>query len=202
MLKELNEYKQVACSTESLVDMTLIREKDGVKTAEYVNSRLLHGAMGLVTEAGELKEAVFGIDNHDTVNLIEECGDVIWYLAITADTLDIDFTNVGVAVIKQQEIEDLIDFLSIQTSIVMDKVKRHVFYGKELERRDVLVSFTYILACLDDICRLSGGDVKKAIEKVTIKLTDKDKGRFKDGFSQEEAYDRDLDAERELLESE
>lgn len=48
--------------------------------------RLLHGSIGLATEAGELQDAVkrdliYG-QPLDRVNVIEECGDVLWYLVL------------------------------------------------------------------------------------------------------------------------
>ena len=57
--------------------------------------RVLHAAMGVSTEAGELLDAV---KKHvyygkplDRTNLFEEMGDVFWYLAILADCLGVDF---------------------------------------------------------------------------------------------------------------
>lgn len=60
--------------------------------------RLLHGAMGLVTESAEfldgLKKYFFYGKPLDTTNLKEECGDLFWYLAILADEMgEANFTN-------------------------------------------------------------------------------------------------------------
>lgn len=48
--------------------------------------RLLHGVLGLVTEAGELAEAVkHHVFDHavlDRTNVLEELGDMFWYLAL------------------------------------------------------------------------------------------------------------------------
>lgn len=53
--------------------------------------KLLHAAMGLETEVGELTDAVkkhiFYGKPLDKVNLFEEGGDIQWYLAILADYL-------------------------------------------------------------------------------------------------------------------
>jgi NTP pyrophosphatase (non-canonical NTP hydrolase) len=62
------------------------------------NIRLLHSAIGLVTEAGEIQDAlkkhVFYGRALDKVNLEEELGDLFWYMAIMADTLGISFEQV------------------------------------------------------------------------------------------------------------
>ena len=87
---ESKEYIQDAIRTESR-DFSKI----GERMAQEDNIRLLHAAIGIVTEAGELQDAlkkhVFYGKELDTVNIKEEMGDLFWYLAIMADTLDISF---------------------------------------------------------------------------------------------------------------
>ena len=64
----------------------------------YLKLRLLHVGMGLATEAGEfmdaLKRYVFYGKELDTVNLIEELGDVTWYLRIACDVLGVSLAEV------------------------------------------------------------------------------------------------------------
>ena len=57
--------------------------------------RLLHAAMGLVTEAGEfldaLKKHIFYGKKLDYVNLVEELGDSSWYERIACDALEVRY---------------------------------------------------------------------------------------------------------------
>ena len=56
--------------------------------------RLLHGFMGIATEAGEGLEALakaYNGEQLDKVNVGEELGDVFWYSAIVADTCQTTF---------------------------------------------------------------------------------------------------------------
>lgn len=57
--------------------------------------RLLHAGLGLTTEAGEfldaLKKHLFYGKPLDLVNLREELGDIMWYLAIACSALDTTF---------------------------------------------------------------------------------------------------------------
>lgn len=60
--------------------------------------RLLHASLGLSTEVGELvdvvKKAVFYGKPVDKVNLKEECGDLLWYVALVMAYLgETDFTD-------------------------------------------------------------------------------------------------------------
>lgn len=60
--------------------------------------RILHATMGLCTESGELtdqlKKHLFYGKELDRVNLIEEAGDLLWYLAILFDELGTTFAEV------------------------------------------------------------------------------------------------------------
>ena len=59
------------------------------------NPRILHAAMGCVTESGELldalKKSTFYGRELDLVNVKEEAGDLLWYLAILFDELGTTF---------------------------------------------------------------------------------------------------------------
>jgi NTP pyrophosphatase (non-canonical NTP hydrolase) len=90
---QTQDYIKNAIKTESR-DFTAIGER--LRSVE--NQRLLHGGIGLATEAGEfldaLKKHVFYGKELDKVNLREEMGDIFWYCAIIADQLEVDFTEV------------------------------------------------------------------------------------------------------------
>lgn len=70
-----------------------------------VTPRIEHAVMGLVTEAGELmseiKRAKIYKKDLDKVNLIEEAGDLFWYLALLCDDLGVDFETVWEINIKK-----------------------------------------------------------------------------------------------------
>lgn len=58
---------------------------------------LLHAAMGISTESGELMDAfkrkIFYGKDLDVVNVKEEIGDLMWYVAILLRELDLDFED-------------------------------------------------------------------------------------------------------------
>lgn len=72
---------------------------------DRINLRLLHGAMGMVTEAGEfmdaIKKVVFYGKEPDILNMKEEIGDMIWYLELLMDTLDTDYETEKARVIRK-----------------------------------------------------------------------------------------------------
>jgi NTP pyrophosphatase (non-canonical NTP hydrolase) len=88
----MKKYVENAINTESndfaSIQKRLMREEV---------TRILHAAMGLSTEAGELLDAmkkhVFYGKPLDIVNLQEELGDIFWYAAILADTCHFTFED-------------------------------------------------------------------------------------------------------------
>ncbi len=87
------EYVQNAVKTESR-DHPQIAHRLGVPETQ----RLLHGAIGLATESGEMLDAVkkhvFYGAALDKINLAEEVGDLFWYCAIICDALGISFEEI------------------------------------------------------------------------------------------------------------
>lgn len=76
---------------------------------EVINERLLHGAIGCCTESGELldaiKKSLFYKRKLDRWNLIEEIGDIFWYLGLMCDELDITFEeifNINIKKLKER----------------------------------------------------------------------------------------------------
>ena len=89
------EYKEGVLETENL-DMNGIGEN-----LSYMKcKRLLHAATGLVTESAEfmdqLKRHIFYGKDLDEVNLIEELGDLSWYIAEALDELGVTLEEVWI----------------------------------------------------------------------------------------------------------
>ena len=65
---------------------------------ENLNGNIVHAIYGLCTEAGEISEAFLKAaktGEFDEVNLKEEAGDLLWYLAMLFRELDTDFSEVS-----------------------------------------------------------------------------------------------------------
>lgn len=96
-----DEYIREACRTKS--PEVFMATTSFPTTPEY---DIIHAAMGLVTEAGEFmdafKKALFYGKNPDYVNLDEEIGDILWYVAIYLNARGITFEQ-----IMQQNIDKL-----------------------------------------------------------------------------------------------
>jgi NTP pyrophosphatase (non-canonical NTP hydrolase) len=88
--------------------------------------RLLHAGMGLVTESAEfldaLKKSFFYGKELDKVNLKEELGDIMWYMAVACDVLGTDF---------ETEMKRNIDKLSARYP---EKFESHLAENRNLDK--------------------------------------------------------------------
>lgn len=88
-----NEYVSEVLKTESC-DMEPL--KDRLQDEKTI--RLLHAAIGLSTESGEvldmLKKHIYYGRKLDEVNFIEELGDLLWYVGVAVDALGTTFEEV------------------------------------------------------------------------------------------------------------
>lgn len=83
--------------------------KDAIRTESpnfhQPNPRVLHAAIGCVTESGEmldaLKKQMYYGRELDVVNVKEEAADLLWYLAILFDELGTDFETEQTRVIAK-----------------------------------------------------------------------------------------------------
>lgn len=86
-----NEYVQRVLTTESS-NFPEILERSRTKI------RLLHSLMGICTEVGELqdqlKKHLFYGKEIDRVNLVEELGDLLWYIALASDYLGVPLEKI------------------------------------------------------------------------------------------------------------
>jgi NTP pyrophosphatase (non-canonical NTP hydrolase) len=141
------EYSKLALRTESIPINTygaITLGKSNQEEPCEKATRLLHAAMGLVTETQEIETY------RDKVNLIEEIGDCFWYIPIIADVIP-KFNIQPVLAVRlasgspeynlracRRYAAELIDLIG----------KRHIFYGKELDLTKVVSaaeSYTYYL---------------------------------------------------------
>ncbi len=151
---------------------------------------LAHMAMGLSGEFDELKAA---INNKDEVGVIEELGDWCWYGATAAN-----ITNIPLVVQTDVGVYNW-EHLVLVTSKIVDMIKRFVAYGTPLDP----VKFQNLLQQgFEVIINFYDNSVKPDFERILDRNIAKLDGRYNKGkFNKEQAVNRDLDAERKILES-
>lgn len=145
-------------------------------------ARLFHGILGLELEIQELKTA---IEKNDINNIIEECGDIAWYLAILFDILEISPSIINSAHTNGNEFE----FLSKKVFDLCDNAKKYIYYGKELKDLENNIISIWERFCF--FCNKNMIYTSLVLEKNIAKL----KTRFPNAYSDENAINRDLEKE-------
>jgi hypothetical protein len=150
---------------------------------------LSHMVMGMCTELSELQDA---IDNEDKVNIGEELADFQWYLANYNTLRDYTFKSSDLPVYY-----DDVNDLYYSVSELQDVVKKFIAYDKEINEKSeksLLSSLQYMIQGFYNTYKLDQGEyLQKNIDKL--------KERYPGKFTVENAINRDLDAERKILES-
>lgn len=152
------------------------------------NERLLHAAMGLCTEVGEL----FELESEE--HMVEEIGDVFWYLALAHDALGLDFDTSEIEydfTDWEPRGETPLDTFTIYSTELLDMVKKQVFYGREIDvKKAELTLFTLKMALCFGL-ESEGFKVADVLQANVNKLTT----RYPEKFTEDAANNRDVKAE-------
>lgn len=101
-----NEYQKEALRTLSPIRQSS-EEFRNASENEYKNLVLMEGAMGLCGEAGEclelLKKSIFQGHPLYRKDMVEELGDVAWYLAVSAWAIGYDLEDIFKSNLKKLE---------------------------------------------------------------------------------------------------
>lgn len=171
---------------------------------------LLHCASGMVTEAGELidpfKRAMFYKKELDVVNVIEEVGDGLWYIAIACRifNLNLDLSQENNQYYKTNKIkqiqteEGLMEFMLNFNEYVNKLAMKIVRVSEFNESKFDIDCFIDVIQEMNLIGEIFNFNLELAMDVNINKL----KKRFPNKFNCEDAITRDLKAERELLETE
>lgn len=204
----LKDYTPLAMRTESKNYMRLFRPLD---------VRLNHAALGIASETAKLLDWLAA--NHaaqqsegaavvDRANLLEELGDILWYAALGSDAIGIELADL-VEVGRQQDFNlpwpggSLLDtaqaairWLNRAAGELADFVKRTIFYGQQIDPAKAGSSLAYVLTAVRHLAEAAGSSIEEVAAINIAKL----RRRYPNTFNSNDAVNRDLAAERSVLE--
>lgn len=106
---------------DNFIKQALRTESPFVPGLDSTDARLIHAAMGMVTESAEfmdaLKKSLFYGRALDMVNLCEEIGDLLWYIALALDVLGSDFQTEADRVIRKLRVRFPDKFTSVDANL-------------------------------------------------------------------------------------
>ena len=153
---------------------------------------LLHAVIGILTETEEL------LDNHlikiDEINILEEIGDVAWYLSIIGREYNMDFPT-DLPLSSEDPMKIVISIIK-QTCKLLDMLKKKLFYNKPINDETFKQISTLVMILTQSYMNYYSIDIKESFDINIAKL----KARYGSKFSSDKAINRDLESERKILE--
>ena len=153
---------------------------------------LLHATMGILTEVEEL------LDNHigksDKTNILEEVGDITWYLAIIGREYNMDFP-IDLPLSHEDPMKIVVSIIK-QTCKLLDMLKKKLFYNRSINDESFKQISTLVMILTQSYMNYHGIDIKGSFDINIAKL----KSRYGEKFSSEKANNRNLEKERDILE--
>lgn len=149
----------------------------------------VHMALGVVSELGELEDAVLALDY---INMKEEHGDVLYYVANICNIYGLSFSCIVLAAFDLPNIDR--DVFKLHDFV--DVFKRELAYSHTVETAKLE---NYLILLLEDLIKTN----KKYGFTLQVSLTTnirKLAQRYPDEFTESDALNRDLEAERAILE--
>lgn len=167
-------------------------KKNAKRTLPDKGTQLLdsiHMVLGIYSEVFE--ELGYAVEKQDKINIAEELADTQWYAVNYCNIWDIQLPSEIIIDTTVDEVEYFVSFGKIA-----DLDKKLLAYGKEVnlqQRIDCILNILYFTEC---VAKHHSIDMDLARTNNIAKL----KLRFPDKFTEENAINRDLEKEREILE--
>lgn len=187
-----------------------------------------HAIQGIITEAGELSEAFINkggganilekIDEIDWVNVSEEIGDLLWYIALLLNTisenLDCLQRKWDFCLKSSPKVDGDLDEMICRSLIgmyvsvgrIVDLQKKHINYNCGFSQEDILCELfeddCALMKNIFSICKVLKTKKNISVHGIMKKNVDKLRERYPEKFSYKKANARNLDGERKKLEDE
>ena len=160
--------------------------------------RLLHASLGILTEIEEIllnyKNNILINDANQQGSISEEISDVAWYIAILFREYNISFESTNVE--SHRSSNDIINDIMIFTIKALDPLKKKLFYNKDIDDSYLIEISVKLYLLILEFCHVNNLNFHISLEKKINKL----RARYGEKFSSENAINRNLEAERQILE--
>jgi NTP pyrophosphatase (non-canonical NTP hydrolase) len=166
---------------------------------DLFHQNLLHAVIGALTEVEEILQNYSNgqlvTDPSQQGSIAEETADIFWYLSILYRELNIEH-DVKPYTSNEDPFSVLIKFTTLSLSF-LDILKKKIYYNKEANTVTMKQLSVEMYDTLMVFCQLYNTDVSVILDKNIAKL----RARYGEKFSSERAINRDLEQERNILES-
>lgn len=130
-------------------------------------------ALGLIGEVGEVCEVLLQeISPESTKNLVDECGDVLYYATVLADWKDMHIEDVW-PVLRTTHLGDRYEAgctLAMNAKEVSERVKKLIRDGKDPSRSEIRAWLRGTLAALENVLWFAEATLHDAMDENVAKL--------------------------------
>jgi len=172
-----------------------------------INGNLNHAALGIVSDMGELATCIYdhtiGGAELDRTNFIEECGDILWFANLMADTTKLDLTRAHTLAIEAvgdatpKGANEAQAWVTVTCCEVADLVKAYTIYGKSMPLGKMEFLLGEIILGIEALASPLGITLGEILEANIAKLS----ARYGEKFSLVKALRRDKQAERDAIDN-
>lgn len=155
--------------------------------------KLLHGTIGILTEIEEILENYVD-DKFDNVNVLEEVGDIFWYLSILSREFNIDISDISET--NEKNPKKIMISIIIDSLKMLDILKKKLYYNKEIKDDMIVILTKSILSKLVSYSNIYNIEIPEIFNKNINKL----RIRYPEKFDPDLAINRNLEGERKILE--
>jgi len=159
---------------------------------------LMHAAIGISGEVGELIEAMGFVEDgsgYNKTHIVEELGDIRFYLCAFFN-ICVDSQEYDVEGLKSDPVNfspgnnrSILLRLSVESSGVLDNVKKGWVYGKDIDLLKTLNGLYIITYLIDTLAYRLEISTNETLRANIIKLTGKG-GRYENGYTDQAAQVR------------
>ena len=151
----------------------------------------VHMSLGI---ADEFMELLAAINNNDIPNIIEECGDICWYVSQYCRVNGLSFEEI----LSKEIAENKMHFEAGDSGIINITKAQIAKYNKTFTKEDIIKALRVNLQPVVQICEVHNISIDEVLTKNYNKLNARYKGS---NFSGDNAANRDLKKERTILEA-
>lgn len=191
--KTLRKADLMALPYDDFVKLLLRDPREYAQELTVPKLDLMHAVVGLGSEICELAQAR-AKPGH---NMLEELGDLAFYQQCIHNAAEIPFREDDALQMLAADITSDVVGYAAAIEPAMDAVKRHIFYSLGLDRQKIVCGLQQGWTVIRRIAEASGWTLKQVLNANQDKLSTRFDGKFSVGA----VVERDLEAEKKVLEA-
>jgi NTP pyrophosphatase (non-canonical NTP hydrolase) len=160
------------------------------------NARLLTSILGLTGEAAEcvevMKASAFESEEFNRTKLVDECSDLMWYVAFATTTLEVSLSDlidkhkIGVnpnfgynITLDMDDLLEAVLNVSCASGKCADITKKYLFHSKPFNKEKLLEALDDVVKHIAETAGVMGLTIQDVVDVNVVKLKDRYKtGKF------------------------